>query len=161
MFAMGSEELRAEGGWLVAVVGTALDPDLRDAAVLPVGEERDAIAGREDFFDMVLESGQGQIEVDGLRNLVGRLHIEGDAGEDAERAEMDRRAREFFGIAGMGEMDDVAAGVDEFESCCRGREIAVVEAGTVRRCCYGSGDGDVREGGEVVKGKAACIDDGG
>jgi len=36
-----------------------------------------------------------------------------------------------------------------------------VEAGTVGRRRDGSGDGDVREGGEVVEGEAARINDGG
>src|SRR6202041_1111654 len=106
----------------------------------------------------VFEGGQGQIEVDGLRDLVGRLHVEGDASKNAERAEMNHSAGEFFRIAGAREVDNVAAGVDEFDGRSRGSKIAVVEAGAVRRRCYGSGDGDVRERGEVVEGKAARID---
>ena len=57
-------------------------------------------------------------------------------------------------------MDSAVSG-DELEGGDGGGEVAVFAAGAVGGGGAGSDDGDVRERGEVVDGKAAGVDDGG
>ncbi len=77
-----------------AGVEAALDPDLGDAVVLPVGEEADAVAAEEDLVEVVFELRDGEVFVDGLGDLEGGLDVEGDFGDDAEGSEIDDGAEE-------------------------------------------------------------------
>ena len=93
----GSVEIGGEGGGGVAL-DAALDPDLRGAVVLPVGEEADAVAAEEDVVEVVLELVEGEVFVDGLRDLEGGQEVECDGGDDAEGAEMDDGAEEGVAV---------------------------------------------------------------
>ena len=69
------ERCAVELGWHVGFAAggeAALDPDLRGAVVLPVGEEADAVAAAEDGVEIVLELIEGEVLVDDLRHLEGR-----------------------------------------------------------------------------------------
>ena len=68
---LGAEELRLPIVF-VAWREPALDPDLRCAMVLPVGEQADAIARAEDLVEMMLQVIEGEIPIDGLSYLVRR-----------------------------------------------------------------------------------------
>ena len=154
------EELGGEGVG-DAGVEAALDPDLGDAVVLPVGEEADAVAAEEDLVEMFFELRHGEVFVDGLRDLEGGLDVEGDAGDDAEGSEMDDGAEELVAVFGAGEGVELAVGGDDLDGGDGGGEVAVVDAGAVGSGGGGSDDGDVGERGEVVDGVAAGVDVGG
>ena len=139
---------------------TALNPDLLDAMVLPVGEEAEAVAGAEDVVEVVLELGEGKILVDDLAHLEGRLDVEGDGGDDTERAEVDDGAEEVVAVLLARDVDDVSVGGDDFKRCDLGGEVSVAWAGAVRRGGDGSGDGDVRERREVVEGVTLLVEPG-
>ena len=103
-------ELGGEGAGR-AGVEAALDPDLGDVVVLPVGEEADAVAAEEDLVEVLFEVRHGEIFVDGLRDLEGGLYVEGDFGDDAEGAEVDYGAEELVAVVGAGEGVEVPSAV--------------------------------------------------
>ena len=146
-------------------VEAAFDPDLGGAMILPVGEEADAVAAEEDLVEMMFELGEGEIFVDDLGDLEGRLEVEGGFGDDAEAAEVDDLAEEgvvvVIGVFGAGEGVEGTVGGDEFEGADDGGEVAVVAAGAMGGGGAGSDNGDVRERGEVGDGEALGVDDGG
>ena len=76
---------------------------------------------------MALKLCEGQIEINGLCDRIGGLDVEGDAGEDAERTEMNGSTVESVGIFVSRQVQKVAAGRYELESRDGGREVAVVE----------------------------------
>ena len=145
-----------EGGSVEGLAGldAALDPELGAAMVLPVGEEADGVAGGEDVVEVVLELGEGEVGVDGLGDLVGGFEVEGDAGDDADAAEMDDGAEEGVAVVGAGEGVEGAVGGDELDGGDGGGEVLVVDAGAMGSGGGGSGNGDMGEGGEVVEGEA-------
>ena len=126
--------------------------------VLPVGEEADAVAAEEDLVEVVLEVIEGEIFVDGLRDLKGGLDVERDGGDDAEGSEMDDRAGEGVGVFRAGDGVEAAVGGDDLHGGDGGGEVAVVAAGAVGSGGAGSDDGDVRERGQVVERVAAGVD---
>src|SRR5438128_3465292 len=73
-------------------------PDFVDALASPVVEKADAVGCRENFAEVLFKRTKGQILEDGLGNLIGRLNIEGDAGDDAEGAEAGNGAGENIRI---------------------------------------------------------------
>ena len=73
-------------------------------------------------------------------------------------AEADGRAEELVAIFFAGEVDEVAVGGDDLHGGDGGGEVAVVVAGAVGGGGAGSGDGDVRQRGEVVHGEALRVD---
>jgi len=77
-----AEELGGEGGG-DAGIETALDPDLGDAVILPVGEEADAVAAEEDLVEVFFEMRHGEVFIDGLSDLEGGDEVERGFGDDA------------------------------------------------------------------------------
>ena len=73
------------------LLDAALDPDLVDPALLPIGEQADAVAGRDDVLEVISDLRHRQIEVHVLSHRERRLHVQRDLGDDAERAETDDR----------------------------------------------------------------------
>ena len=69
--------------------------------------------------------------------------VEGDAHDEAERAERDDRSVEV--LVRAGEVHERAVSADEVESSDRGGERSVTGAGAVRRGGDRSADGDVRQ----------------
>ncbi len=72
--------------WSRIVGEGLLEPDLRGAMVLPIGKDADAVAGGEDGIEVMFELVEGEIFVDGLRDLKCGDDIESDAGNDAQSA---------------------------------------------------------------------------
>ena len=85
----GAEELGGEVGGGGAGFEAALDPDLGDVVVLPVGEEADAVTAEKDFVEMLFELRHGEVLIDGLGDLEGWDEIDGGFGDDADVAEGD------------------------------------------------------------------------
>jgi len=139
----------------------AFDPDLGSAVVLPVGEEADAVSGAEDPVEIAFQFGKREVLVDGLSDLERRLEVQGDAGDDSDGAEADDCGGELVSISVAGQMEDVTGGGDDFEGANGSGKVAVVQAGAMG--CGGdrTGDGDMRERCEIVKGVALSVDDGG
>ena len=138
----------------VRLVGPALDPHLVDR-VLPVGEDADAVPARDDLVEVLAERVEGQALEHPLPHLEGRLHVQGEAGDGAERAEPDHHAVEV-GVA-PGELQQLPAGGHQLHRRDRGREVPVPDAGAVRRRRHGTGDRDVRQRGEVVQGQPLVV----
>lgn len=151
----GGEGFRLGGG------GEGFDPDFVGAVVLPVGEERDGVAGREDTVEVVLELGEGEVLVDGLGDVEGGDDVEGDAGGEAEGSEGDDGSGEGVGVVVAVEGDEVAVAVEELEGADGGGEVAVVAAGAVGGGGDAAGDGDVGQRGEVGDGEALRVEPGG
>jgi hypothetical protein len=129
----------------------ALDPDLI-RGLSPAGEDADAVVARDDLLEVLEESVPAQAFEDPLAHLVGRLYIQGDPGDRAERAEPDHKAVEV-GLASGG-LDDLTAGRNKLEAGDRRREVAVRDARAVCRRRHGARNGDVGKRCEVVKGYA-------
>ncbi len=85
----GAEELGGEVGGGGSGFEAALDPDLGDVVVLPVGEEADAVAAEEDLVEVFFELGDGEVLVDDLGDLEGWDEVEGGFGDDTDVAESD------------------------------------------------------------------------
>ena len=151
-----SEELGREGG-LCAGFDATLDPDLRGAVVLPIGEDADAAAGGKEFVEVVLEDVEGEVAVDHLGDLEGGDDVQRDAGDDANGAEVDGGGVEEVAVL-AGEGVEGAVGGDELDGGDDGGEIAVFAAGAVGGGGAGADDGDVGERGEVVDGEATLVD---
>src|SRR6188508_443973 len=71
------------------LVDAPLDPDLVHPALLPIGEQADAVAGRHDVVEVVSDLDHVQIEEHVLSHGVRRLHVERHPGDDPEGAETD------------------------------------------------------------------------
>ena len=149
-----------EGGRVEFFAGLdeTLKPELGGTAMLPVGEDADAVAGGEDVVEVVFELGEGKVGVDGLRDLEGGFDVEGDVGHDAEQAEVDDSSIELVTVLGAREGLEGAVGVYELDGGDGGREIFVVDTGAVGSGSDGSRDGDVGQRGEVVQGEALGVD---
>ena len=166
----GAEELGADVEGLAGVrfvrVNAGLDPDLGGAVVLPVGEEADAVCGGEDLDEVLAEDVEGEVFVDDLADLVGGLDAEAKAGDEAECAEVDDGAEEGVlvgweaGVTGEGvELAGVrAGGGDDLDGGDGGGEIAIPDARPVGGGGGAAGDGDVRQRGEIVEGKALGVE---
>src|SRR3984885_1654879 len=156
---LGAEELR-----LPIVLHTrreaALDPDLCRAMILPVREETDTVAAAEDLIEMMLEMIEGEIPVNRLGNLVGRLQIEGNSRDHARGTETHNGGEELIPIFVAGKMADLAVGSYDLETLNSGGEVAIMNSGAVRgrgdRACYRN----VRKRGKVMQRVTASINDG-
>ena len=144
----------------VAGVDRALDPDLLDRVALPVGEQADAVAARHDLVEVRFERGQRQVAIHVLADVEGGLNVQRQPGDDAERAEADDRAGEGVAVLLAREGDEVAGGVDEFDRRDRRRQVAEGRPRSVRGGRAGAGDGDVRQGGDVVERVALLVERG-
>ncbi len=149
---LGRVELLARGD-------PAFDPELGSAALLPVGEQADAVACAEDVVKVVLELGKGQVSVDRLGDLEGGFEVERDLGHGTEQTEVNDGSVELFAV-GAGEGVEVTVGVDELDGRDRGGEVPVVDSGAVGSGGDGAGDGDVGQGGKIVQRKALGVDHG-
>ena len=67
----------------------AFDPQLVDILVPPIREQTDAVGAGFDGLKVVLYLIQGHVQVNVLPHHVGRLNVECDLGDDAERAQPD------------------------------------------------------------------------
>src|SRR5260221_7299564 len=132
-------------------VNSVLEPDFVDALVLPVGEKTDAVGSGENLVEVVFERVEGEVFVDGLGDLIGRLNDERNVCDDTEGAETDYRSGENIGVGFARKYNDIAGGVDDFEGDDNGRKIAVSYAGAVRAGGDSASDGNVRERGEIVQ----------
>ncbi len=72
---------------------------------------------------MVVEGVEGEVLVDALRDVEGRDELEGQAGDDAEGAEVDDGAGE--GVVGAVQLGHVAVGGDQGHRGHGGGEVAV------------------------------------
>ena len=81
---------------------TAFNPDLPRLVVLPVGEERKTVAGAHDGFEVVVKLVEVEALVHDLRHVVGGLNVEGDVGDNSERAQADDGGFEGVAVAGAG-----------------------------------------------------------
>ena len=111
----------------------ALDPDLRGAVILPVGEEADAVSAAEDGVEVVLKLVEGEVFVDDLAHLEGGQQVEGDAGDDAECSERDDCAVEGVAVFGAESVERLPSGRDELDGRDDGAEVAAVDAGAAWR----------------------------
>jgi len=68
--------------------------------LLPVGEERCAVARAHNGGEVVLELAEVEALIHDLRHLVAGLHVERDVGDDAQGAEADNCAAKLFAIVG-------------------------------------------------------------
>ena len=84
---------------------------------------------------------------DALAHVVRRLDVERDARHHAQRAEAHDQAAEVGVAPGRGH--DLAVGGDDLHSGDSRREIPVGIARSVCGCGDGSGNRDMRQGGEV------------
>src|ERR1700722_19955250 len=125
-----------------ALIDTALDPELSGAAVLPVGEDGDAVAGTHDVGEVVLEFAEGQVPVDDLRHFEARLQGEGEMSDDAERAEADDGSGDAVAVLIAGEGVDGAICRDEFDGGDGGGEVSIAHAGAVGGGGNRASDGD-------------------
>ena len=125
------------------IAGAALEPDLVDLPA-PARERRDGVRARE---DVVAERVPGEPLEDVLAHLVGRLDVQLEAHDRAERAERDDVALEVLLTAADG--DELAAGGHELQRGDGRGEVAVAVARAVRGGRDGARDRDVRQRGEV------------
>ena len=95
--------------------------------------------------------------VHGLGHVVGRLDVELERRDDAERAEVHDRSREV-GVAAL-EHDRLAVGGDELDAAHGARERAGGVARSVRAGRHRSRHRDVRQRREVREGEAALVQD--
>ena|SRR5436305_3659679 len=65
----------------------ALDPDLVDTLLLPVGEQADAVSRFFNFIEMSLQFAEWKVLVDILTHGEGGLNRERDGGDDAQSAQ--------------------------------------------------------------------------
>ena len=78
-----------------ALVYTAFDPNLGRAMILPVGENADAVAAREDIVQVMFKLREREVFIHHLSHLKGRLHIERDLGDNTEGSKSDDGAKEI------------------------------------------------------------------
>src|SRR5918998_249562 len=69
----------------------ALDPDLIHV-LAPAGKDADAVAARGDLVEVLVEGFPSKALEDPLAHPVGGLHVQGDPGDRAQRAEPDHEA---------------------------------------------------------------------
>ena len=153
----GAEEFR-RGVERLPLFDAALYPDLAEALVLPIGEQADAVGAGFDGVEVVFHRARRRDFRRRIGASEGGLDVEGDFGDYAERAEADDCALERVGVLLAGQFDDVAGGSDEFQGGDGGGEVAVFFAGAVGGGGAGSGDGDVRQRGEIVEREAFGVE---
>ncbi len=136
----------------------SLDPHLRGAVILPVGEQAHAVAGAEDFVEMIAQPFEGEIAVDRLRDLVGRLQVERNARDNSERAQTDNGAEKAVAVFFARQMHDFSISRDDLEARDGRGQVAVVQSRPVRCRGDGAGDGDVRQRRQVVQRPSARVD---
>ena len=142
------------------VSDASLEPDFAEALVLPVGEQADAVGGGFDGVEMLFHLIERKIFVNVLAHLEGRLDVERNFGDDAERAEADDSTVENIAVFGAREFDDIAICGDQFQRRDGAGEVAVLLAGAVRAGAARARDGDVRQGSEIVQREAFGVEDG-
>src|SRR5689334_6362983 len=106
---------------------------------------------------MIFQRTEWKIFVNGLGDLVGRLDIQRDFGDDAECTEAYDGAGENVGILFAGECHDVAGCVDKFERGDSAGKVAVVYAGAVRAGGDSTGNRNMRKRSEIVQGEVLCF----
>src|ERR1700722_11669880 len=79
------------------LIRSMLDPDV-GLATVPVGERTDAIAGAEYVVQPILQQLKRNAEVHLLRDLVCRLDVQGQLGDDSKSTKRHRRARKIGSI---------------------------------------------------------------
>src|SRR5439155_12470071 len=79
----------------------------------------------------------------------GGLKVERKLRDDAQSAEVDDSAGEGLAVLLPGEGDEVAGGVDEFESRDHRCEVALRRPRSMRSGGAGTDDGDVRQGSRI------------
>src|SRR4051812_38206302 len=149
-------EFRGSGERLTA--DAALDPNLVDTRLLPIGEEADTIAARLDGVEVVLHLREGQILIDVLANRVGWLNVERDARDDPESTEPNDSGAEFLSIGRARELDHVAGAGDELDGRHGCREVSIGFAGSMSRGAAGAGDRYVGQRRQIVQGKAMGVE---
>ncbi|MFC7644039.1 hypothetical protein ACFQX6_27315 [Streptosporangium lutulentum] len=107
------------------LVDALLHPHLVDPRAVPAGEQAHAVRGGHDLLEVLLQPRPREVLVDVLPHVEGRDDVEGDPGDDAQRAEPDHRAGEAVAVLLPAEDDDLAVGGDQFEPGHRGRQVAV------------------------------------
>src|SRR5258706_1383371 len=140
-------------GW----IDSMLEPDFVDALILPVGEETHAVGSGKNLVEVVFERVEGKILEDVLRSLKRRLDVERHFADDAKCAEADHSAGKNVGIGFARKCNDIAGGVDDFESDANGGRIPVFYAGAVGAGGDSASDGNVRQGGEIVQRETALF----
>ena len=127
---------------------TILHPEL-PGVIPPLGEDRHALARREDVGRIFVQGRPRQALVDALGDLVRRLGVERDPRDGPERAEAHDDAREVR-IAAP-EADDLPRRGHELERADGRREVAVAVSRTVGRRGDRARHRDVRQRREVVQ----------
>ena len=101
-----------------------------------------------------IEGVQRQPLEDVLAHGEGRHELQGQAGHDAERAEVD----DGSGLVAGRDRDQVAVRGDDLHPGDRRGQAAVADPGAVRPGRAGAADGEVRERGEVAQREASRVD---
>ncbi len=119
-------------------------PHLADAVILPVGEQTDAVAAGKDFLQVVLQLIHGQVLVDHLSHLKGRLHVERDLGDYADRPQVHHCPLESIAIPLPGENQHLTVGRDHFQPGYGRGQISILVARAVGGRGDGAGDRNLR-----------------
>ena len=72
----------------------ALDPDLVDTLLLPIGKQTDAVTARLNFVEVTLHLSEREVLIHVLPHHIGGLNVESDPGDDTECAKSDYRCLE-------------------------------------------------------------------
>ena len=100
----------------------ALDPDLVDR-LAPAGEHAHAVAGGGDLVEVLVQGVPCERLEHPLADLVGRLDVQGDAGDGTEGAEPDDQAVEL--VVAPGDGAELAGGGDQLQAGDGGGEVAL------------------------------------
>src|ERR1700756_4306664 len=85
------------GAWIhvSAQKGTAFDPDLGGAMILPIGKETDTVTTGKNIVEVMFELREREIFIDHLGHLEGRLRLEGDLCDHTKGSKSDHGAWKF------------------------------------------------------------------
>ena len=126
---------------------TSLEPDLIDVVASPVGEEADAVGAAHDLVEMLAQRRDREILVDLLADGERGLKMQREFRDDAQCAEADDGA--FEGVSREGLHGSIRG--DDFHRADDAGQDLIPVSRSVRRGGACAGDGDVRQGGQVVQ----------
>ncbi len=120
--------------------------------VEPAREDADAVPGGHDLVEVLGQGVPAQVLEDALPHLEGGHDVQGEPDDRAERAQPHDRSVEV--AVAPRHPHQCAVRRHQLQPGHRGGEVAVADAGAVRRRRHGARDRDVREGSQVAQGQA-------
>ena len=137
------------------VLDLPLDPDLGQPGGTPVGEHAHAVAAGGDGAEVVVEHLERKALVHPLADVEGRHHLQDQAGDHAQRPQVDHGAGKR--VIGAGDFHQVAVRGDDLHGGDGRGQALVGRTRAVGGGRTGSGYRDMRQGRQVAQREAPGV----